>query len=129
MELLLKIKERVVLCMENKEKRLRQKAVALHYNSDEDAPRVIAKGAGIIAEKILEQAKDTEVKVYQDAKLVEELTRMDLGQHIPPELYEVVAQVLIFINELDRGAGHGAEQKLEQKLDLDRLKPISSENV
>ncbi|MCL2399761.1 MAG: EscU/YscU/HrcU family type III secretion system export apparatus switch protein [Defluviitaleaceae bacterium] len=111
--------------MENKEKRLRQKAVAIHYNSDEDSPRVVAKGAGVIADKILEKAKDTEVKVYQDAKLVEELTKMDLGQHIPPELYEVVAQVLVFINELDRQAGRG----IEQKLDLDRLKPIEADNV
>ena len=91
--------------MDDRQRRLRQKAVALQYNKDEHAPKVVAKGAGIIAEKILEEAKDTDVVVYQDAKLVEELTGMDLGQHIPPELYEVVAQVLIFISDLDQGEG------------------------
>ena len=91
--------------MDNRQNRLRQKAVAIKYNQDEHAPKVVAKGAGVIAERIIEEAKDGEVAVYQDAELVSELTKMDLGQHIPPELYEVVAQVLIFINDLDRNAG------------------------
>lgn len=91
--------------MKEREKKLRQKAVALEYNENEHAPKVVAKGAGVIAEKILEEAKDSEITVYKDAKLVHELTRMDLGEHIPPELYEVVAQVLIFISDLDKGAG------------------------
>ena len=113
--------------MDDRQNRLRQKAVALQYNTEEHAPKVVAKGAGVIAEKILGEAKDSDVAVYQDAKLVEELTRMDLGQHIPPELYEVVAQVLVFISELDQSAGRNQERrpsKLEQKLDLERLKPI-----
>lgn len=114
---------------ENKnEKQKRNKAVALEYNPEEQAPKVVAKGAGLIADKIVEKAEETERVVYKDAKLVEELTRMDLGQHIPPELYEVVAQVLIFISELDRGAGRGIERKLEKQLDLDRLKPISQDS-
>ena len=91
--------------MTDRQRRLRQKAVALHYNLDEDAPKVAAKGAGVIAERILEEAKNADVAVYQDAELVNELTRMDLGQHIPPELYEVVAQVLVFISDLDQSAG------------------------
>ena len=109
--------------MTDRQHRLRQKAVALQYNPDEHAPKVVAKGAGVIAEKILEEAKDTDVAVYQDAKLVEELTRMDLGQHIPPELYEVVAQVLAFISDLDRNAG------LKQDLDLERLRPIGPDHA
>jgi len=78
----------------------RQKAVALNYDPNEHAPKVVAKGAGVVAEKILENRQD--VPVYQDAQLVEELTKMDLGEHIPPDLYEVVAQVLIFVSDLDR---------------------------
>ena len=79
----------------------RKKAVALKYDMLTDAaPRVMAKGVGLVAERILE--KGAQIPVYKDEKLVEELTRLDLGDHIPPELYEVVAQVLIFINELDQ---------------------------
>jgi len=83
------------------EPKFRQKAVALKYNPDSDiAPKVIAKGAGFVAEKILERAEDT--PIHQDAALVEDLTRLDLGDNIPPELYDVIAQVLVFISELDR---------------------------
>jgi flagellar biosynthesis protein len=79
----------------------RQKAVAIKYDSDEIAPKILAKGAGVIAEKILENAKNSEIKIHKDAELVEDLTRLDLGEHIPPELYEAVAQILVFICELD----------------------------
>lgn len=112
--------------MDDRQNRLRQKAVALHYNRKEHAPRVVAKGGGVIAERILEEAENADVAVYQDAQLVEELTRMDLGEHIPPELYEVVAQVLIFINDLDRSAG--LQGKLGD-LGLERLQPIGPENA
>jgi len=107
------------------ERKKRQRAVALHYQKDEHAPRVVAKGAGIIAGKILDKAEEAEVAVYKDAKLVEELTRMDIGDHIPPELYEVVAQVLTFISELDKEAG----RSLEQQIGLERLRPIEVEDV
>jgi flagellar biosynthesis protein len=81
---------------------LRQKAVAIQYNPEDAAPKIMAKGAGLIAERILENARIADVPLHKDAALAEELTRMDLGASIPPELYEAVAQVLIFINELDR---------------------------
>ncbi|MCL2456997.1 MAG: EscU/YscU/HrcU family type III secretion system export apparatus switch protein [Defluviitaleaceae bacterium] len=80
----------------------RKKAVALKYDSDEIAPKILAKGAGVVAQKILENAADSEIKIHEDAALVEDLTRLDLGEHIPPELYEAVAQILVFICELDR---------------------------
>jgi flagellar biosynthesis protein len=80
----------------------RQKAVALKYSPEDAAPKVVAKGAGTVAEKIMEKGQEADVPIYQDAKLTEELTRLDLGEQIPPELYEVVAQVLIFISDLDK---------------------------
>lgn len=107
--------------MDDKQKRLRQKAVALNYNPDEHAPKVVAKGGGVVAEKILEKAEESDIAVYQDAELVNELTKMDLGQHIPPELYEVVAQILVFINDLDHSAGKNHDFA---KLGLDRLDPL-----
>ncbi|MDR0272199.1 MAG: EscU/YscU/HrcU family type III secretion system export apparatus switch protein [Clostridiales bacterium] len=78
----------------------RQKAVAIRYDPDEIAPKILAKGAGVIAEKILENAAD--IPIHKDAALVDDLTRLDLGEHIPPELYEAVAKILVFISELDR---------------------------
>jgi flagellar biosynthesis protein len=80
----------------------RQKAVAVSYNPDEIAPKILAKGAGDVAEKILENAEKSEITIHKDAALVNDLTRLDLGEHIPPELYEAVAQILVFISELDR---------------------------
>ena len=80
----------------------RKKAVAIKYNPDEIAPKILAKGAGVVAEKILENAQKSEVHIHQDAALAEDLTRLDIGDHIPPELYEVVAQILVFISELDK---------------------------
>jgi flagellar biosynthesis protein len=84
----------------------RQKAVAIKYNPIETAPKVVAKGAGIVAEKIMEKARVADVPVYQDAKLADDLIRLDFGEHIPPELYDVVAQVLIFISDLDKMEGY-----------------------
>ncbi|MCL2603975.1 MAG: EscU/YscU/HrcU family type III secretion system export apparatus switch protein [Defluviitaleaceae bacterium] len=81
---------------------LRQKAVAVKYDPEDVAPKIMAKGAGLVAERIIENAKLADVPVYKDTALAEELTRIDLGANIPPELYEVVAQVLIFISDLDK---------------------------
>ncbi|MDR1665239.1 MAG: EscU/YscU/HrcU family type III secretion system export apparatus switch protein [Clostridiales bacterium] len=80
----------------------RMRAVAVKYDPTDVAPKVVAKGVGVIADKIIDKARDTNVPVYQDAQLAEDLTKLELGEHIPPELYEVVAQVLIFISDLDR---------------------------
>jgi len=85
----------------------RQKAVAVRYDPDEIAPKILAKGAGLIAEKILENAENSDIVVHKDAALLDELTRMDLNEHIPPELYQAVAQILVFISELDRVAMRG----------------------
>ena len=88
--------------MNNKNLPPRQRAVAIKYNPDDIAPKLIAKGAGVIAEKIIEKASGEDIPIHQDAKLADDLTRMDLGDHIPPELYEVVAQILVFISDLDK---------------------------
>ena len=79
-----------------------KRAVAVKYNPGDSAPKVVAKGKGYVADKILEQAKENEVKIFEDAELVKEFENIDLGEHIPPELYEAVARVLIFITDLDK---------------------------
>ncbi|MDR1210054.1 MAG: EscU/YscU/HrcU family type III secretion system export apparatus switch protein [Clostridiales bacterium] len=81
-----------------------KKAVALRYNPEEAAPKVIAKGAGNIAEKILENAASSGVPIHEDAALAESLEKIDLERYIPKELYEVVAQVLVYIDRLDRAS-------------------------
>lgn len=79
-----------------------QKAVAVKYDPQETAPQVVAKGKGYVAEKLLEKAAVSNIPTYKDPKLADELTKIDLGANIPPELYEVVAQVLIFVSDLDK---------------------------
>ena len=85
--------------------------MAVKYDPMDTAPAVVAKGAGHTADRILDKARQAKIPVYKDAQLTDELTRIDLGAQIPPELYEVVAQVLIFISDLDRLAAYKADDK------------------
>lgn len=79
-----------------------KQAVALEYNPEDDAPRVIASGRGILAEKIIEKAQEHDVPIHRDDKLANTLSRLDIGEMIPPELYEVVAEILIFVDSMDK---------------------------
>lgn len=87
--------------MKNKEHNPNQKAVALSYTPGDVAPTVVGKGEGYLAEKIIEVGEESKVPIVQDRKLVEELTRIDLGENIPLQLYQVVAEVLVFVSNLD----------------------------
>lgn len=81
----------------------RQTAVALRYVRHEDvAPRVVAKGRGALAERIIAIARQHGVPVHQDADLVEVLARLELGATIPPELYEAVAEVLAYLYRMNQ---------------------------
>ena len=74
-----------------------KKAVALKYNRGKDAaPKVTAKGTGLIAEKILEIAEKEGIPVTEDPDLVTALARLDFYDEIPPELYKAVAEILAF---------------------------------
>ncbi|MBQ9990445.1 MAG: EscU/YscU/HrcU family type III secretion system export apparatus switch protein [Lachnospiraceae bacterium] len=95
--------------MEKKE-RLKQ-AIALEYDPAEDAPKVIASGRGILAEKIIERAKEADVPIHQDDKLADTLARLDIGEMIPPELYEVVAEILVFVDAMDKIRSKGLDTK------------------
>jgi flagellar biosynthesis protein len=70
-------------------------AVALHY-SGSGAPRVVAKGGGAIAQKIIETAREHQVPLQENPALAAALARVDLGREIPRELYVAVAHVLAF---------------------------------
>lgn len=79
-----------------------KQAIALEYDPNDEAPRVIASGKGALAEKIIEKAKESDVPVHRDDKLAETLSRLDIGETIPPELYEVVAEILVFVDAMDK---------------------------
>lgn len=87
---------------EGKDNKKVQQAIALEYNPAEDAPRVIASGRGVLAEKIIQKAKESDVPIHRDDKLADTLSRLEIGEMIPPELYEVVAEVLIFVDAMDK---------------------------
>lgn len=77
-------------------------AVALEYEPGEQAPKVIATGQGRIAEKIIDVAQEANVPVHKDEKLARSLSVLDIGEYIPPELYSIVAEVLVFVDSMDR---------------------------
>ena len=89
--------------MDIKEKKPKPKqAIALSYDPGDEAPKVIASGRGILAEKIIEKAKESDVPIHRDDKLADTLSRLEIGDMIPPELYEVVAEILIFVDSMDK---------------------------
>lgn len=80
-----------------------KKAVALQYSQERDtAPRIVASGRGAMAEKILSVAQEADVPMHEDKALVETLLAFEIGKEIPPELYQVVAEVLAFVQRLDK---------------------------
>ena len=81
----------------------RKKAVALQYIPEEDSePKVIASGKGYLAEKIIEKAVEEDVPVHNDGKLADSLSKLDIGESIPPELYKIVAEILIYVDHMDQ---------------------------
>ncbi len=85
---------------ENKERY----AAALGYTLGEDeAPKLLAKGKGYAADKIVDIAKTHDRPIYKDEKLSKQLQNLEVGQTIPEDLYNVVAEVLIFISQMDAG--------------------------
>ncbi len=82
---------------------LNRQAIALAYDQGETAPKVVAKGNGRIAEQIIELAKDNEVFVHESKELVAMLMQVDLDDHIPPNLYQAIAEILAWLYQLENG--------------------------
>ena len=77
-------------------------AAALQYNLRKDSvPRLVAKGKGWMAEKIIQTAKENNIPLKEDPHLVEILSTLDLYEAIPPDLYKAVAEILIFIYKMN----------------------------
>lgn len=91
--------------MQGNEEKKRQQAklaVALEYQPGYESPKVIASGQGVLADKIVEQAQEHDVPLYEDSKLARTLSKLEVGDMIPPELYQVVAEILVFVDRMDR---------------------------
>lgn len=87
-------------------KHTRKTAVALGYNAGSmDAPKVMAKGKGLVAQQIINKAKDHDIPIQEDPSLVEVLSQLELNERIPEELYQAVAEVFSYIYHLDQQAG------------------------
>lgn len=77
-------------------------AVALGYTPGDEAPRIIAAGKGELAQRIIEKAKEADIPLHKDEKLAGTLSKLDIGDTIPPELYAVVAEILVFVDKMDK---------------------------
>ena len=94
----------------------RTRAVALRYESNAGAPRLLAKGQGFVAERLLERAEELGVPLRAEPELVELLLQLDVNQVIPPALYAAVAEVLAWAYDTDRRSTEGSV--------LERMKAI-----
>ncbi len=80
-----------------------KQAVALKYDTEKDmVPKITASGQGVVAENIISAAEEGKVAIHHNEKLVKELIQFKVGTEIPPELYEIVAQILVFVEAIDK---------------------------
>ncbi|WP_088041240.1 EscU/YscU/HrcU family type III secretion system export apparatus switch protein [Bacillus sp. EAC] len=81
----------------------RKDAIALKYDLESDAaPKIVAKGKGLIADEIVSKAKEFGVPIQEDPSLIEVLSKLDINQSIPEDLYGVVAELFAFIYRADK---------------------------
>jgi len=81
-----------------------QQAVALAYEQGELAPRIVAKGRGAVAEQIIARAQEHKVFVHESKELVGLLMQVDLDDHIPPALYQAIAEILAWLYRIEHEA-------------------------
>lgn len=79
----------------------RAEAIALTYSAGDSAPRVVAKGRGLIAQEIIARAREAGVYVHESPELVALLMQVDLDSHIPPQLYVAVAELLAWLYRIE----------------------------
>jgi len=89
-----------------------KKAVALSYDEAVDeAPKVVASGSGLVAERIVKTAQEAGVAIQENPGLVSALAALDLGEQIPAELFPVVAEVLVWVRRVDEQQGQGKKAR------------------
>jgi flagellar biosynthesis protein len=102
----------------------RKSAAALAYDTPEadGAPRVVAKGYGLVAEMIVQRAKEAGLYVHEAPEMVSLLMRVDLDEKIPPQLYQAVAELLAWLHRLEAGD----EAKPESAAEAQNAKPADT---
>lgn len=80
-----------------------REAVALAYRDSDAAPRIVAKGKGLIADEIMSRAHEHGVYVHESPELLSLLMQVDLDQHIPAQLYTAVAELLAWLYRMEHG--------------------------
>ena len=89
--------------MTSKKKKQPQKAVSLQYQAGKDpAPKVTAKGQGLVAERIIALAREHQIPIKEDPDLVQVLSQVSVNQEIPPSIYQMVAELLAFVYKLNK---------------------------
>jgi flagellar biosynthesis protein len=86
--------------MATPERRPGRRAAAVRYRSGDDAPELVARGQGHVADAIVQAAADAGIPIRSDTVLVQALETLELGQHAPPELYHAVAEALVWAYRL-----------------------------
>lgn len=94
---------------------MEKSAIALEYESNEPAPKVIASGRGYLADKIISEAASHEIPVHKDEKLAKSLRDLEIGEYIPKELYQVVAEVLVYVDAMDKIKGKVMDKHISKR--------------
>ncbi|QYD69233.1 EscU/YscU/HrcU family type III secretion system export apparatus switch protein [Paraburkholderia edwinii] len=94
----------------------RRSAAALSYDDQQPgAPRVVAKGYGLVADMIVQRAKEAGLYVHEAPEMVSLLMQVDLDSRIPPQLYAAVAELLAWLHRLESGAADATEAAPQDK--------------
>ncbi|MES2049015.1 MAG: EscU/YscU/HrcU family type III secretion system export apparatus switch protein [Pseudomonadota bacterium] len=99
----------------NKQGQPMQNAIALAYQAGDAAPKVVAKGKGLIAEEIIARAKEHGIYIHQSKELVSLLMKVELDHDIPPALYRVVAELLAWLYHIENESSDALNQQLDNK--------------
>jgi flagellar biosynthesis protein len=93
-------------------------AVALAYRDGDRAPRLVAKGRGLVAEEIIRRAQSAGIFLHRSRELTGILMQLDLDRHIPPQLYVVIAELLAWIYRTEAAAARrsGAGNPLQDSI-------------
>ncbi len=92
-----------------------KRAVALKYDTEQTAPIIVASGMGHLAEKIVEVASENEVPIYEDASLATMLSRLELGNELPDELYKAIVDIYVFFLKFSPDKEENKKEKEENK--------------